>query len=198
MTLLPPGLDAFRRAAEALRQGQVVGYPTETVYGLAVDPFNEDALDALFRVKGRPETNPIVLVVAEVPDVQAVARDISERARRLMVRFWPGPLSLVLPRVTSLPERVTAGLPKVSVRCPAHDYARALSRVVGGPITSTSANLSGQPPATGAAGCALPGVRFVIDGGTLAPSAPSTVYDPDEDRVYREGAIPAEEIRAAR
>jgi L-threonylcarbamoyladenylate synthase len=197
MTLLKPGPDAFQRAAQALHAGEVVGCPTETVYGLCVDPFNEEAVSALFDVKGRDDQNPVLLVVAEIPDVLQVAAEVSVRARRLMERFWPGPLSLVLPRAGDVPGRVTAGRPKVSVRCPAHDYPRALCRVFGGPLTSTSANRSGEPPATDAAGCALPGVSLVIDGGVLMPSAPSTVYDPDEDRVFREGALSAETIRAA-
>jgi L-threonylcarbamoyladenylate synthase len=194
LTLLLPDETGFAAAVAALRSGEVVAYPTETVYGLAVDPFNPAALRKLFKVKGRPETNPILLIVATPEGVAEVAAQVSEAARKCIETFWPGPLSLVLPKAESLPAEVTAGRDKVCVRCPASNIARALCREFGGAITSTSANRSGEQPAATAAEAMLPGVALGLDGGRLQASLPSTLYDPESGTVLRAGAVPEEEI----
>lgn len=182
---------AIAQAAESLRTGSIVAYPTETVYGLAVDPFSESALRALMQAKGRPETNPILCVIAGSDQLDRLVAEVSPAARRCIEAFWPGPLSLVLPRAVGVPDLLTAGTEKVCVRCPAHETARALAAAFGGPITSTSANRSGEPAVNALDSLDLEGIALALDAGPLAPSAPSTVYDPDTRRVFREGAVPA-------
>lgn len=191
MKLVPPTAEGIAAAASCIRGGGLVAYPTETVYGLAVDPFSVAAIEALFTAKGRATANPILLVAANIEQVQRVTAAISETAKTYMARYWPGPLSLVLPRVESLPADVCAGGPKVCVRVPACEIARALCAAVGHPITSTSANRSGMPAPSSPADIGLEGVAMCIDGGTLPPSPPSTVFDPDTGTVIREGAVPS-------
>lgn len=198
MRVLPATPGGLAVAAAAIRAGEVVAYPTETVYGLGADPFNESALARLFEIKGRPETNPVLLIVSDAGEVGRVAAEVSEAARACMDAFWPGPLSLVLPAAAGLPAAVTAGGTKVCVRCPGSDVARALCRLAGGPVTSTSANRSGEPAASRLDDALLPGVVLVLDGGTLPSSLPSTVYDPDTGEVLRAGAVPEEALRALR
>lgn len=198
MRVLPATPGGLAVAAAAIRAGEVVAYPTETVYGLGADPFNESALARLFEIKGRPETNPVLLIVSDAEEVGRVAAEVSEAARACMDAFWPGPLSLVLPAAAGLPAAVTAGGTKVCVRCPGSDVARALCRLAGGPVTSTSANRSGEPAALRLDDALLPGVVLVLDGGTLPSSLPSTVYDPDTGEVLRAGAVPEEALRALR
>jgi len=198
MRIVPPTDEGLAQAADAIRAGHVVAYPTETVYGLAVDPFNTDAVERLFRVKGRDRGNPVLLIVGGLYQLPCVTRGLSDAARAYADAFWPGPLSLLLPRADALPDSVTAGSENVCIRCPACSIARGLCRAVGGPITSSSANASGQPPARAVADLDLPGVALAIDGGLLPPSPPSTVFDPDTGSVLRPGAIPEERLRAIR
>ncbi|HOK89420.1 MAG TPA: L-threonylcarbamoyladenylate synthase [Candidatus Hydrogenedentes bacterium] len=180
---------AMDRAVEVMRGGGVVAYPTETVYGLAADPFSEAALDRLYEVKGRPEAMPVLLVVAGRDMVEGVAASVSEKARRCMEIFWPGPLSLLLPARAGLPGRLVGPDGKVCVRCSSHHVARDLSRAWGGPVTSTSANLSGCPPARTAREAALAGVDLVLDGACGMVAVPSTIFDPETGKVLREGPI---------
>lgn len=194
--ILPPSPEAFARAAEVLRAGGVVAHPTETVYGLAVDPFSDAALQRLFAVKGRPDTNPVLVIVADTAQLEALTGPLPTEARALADAFWPGPLSLVLPEGPSLPTLLTAGTGRICARCPAHDAARALAAAFGGPVTSTSANRTGQPPALTAADALLHGVDLALDGGPLAPSRPSTIYDIQARKVLREGPISSPQIEA--
>lgn len=182
-----PGV--MERAVAVLRSGGVVACPTETVYGLAVNPFAEAALDRLYRVKGRPDTMPVLLVVADRDMVTQVAESVSEKARRCMEIFWPGPLSLLLPARPELPRRLVGPGGKVCVRCPSHHAARALSRAWGGPVTSTSANKTGEAPARTAREAALAGVDLVLDGACGIPPVPSTLFDPESGTVVRKGPI---------
>lgn len=195
--ILPPSPGAFTRAAEILRAGGVVAHPTETVYGLAVDPFSDAALQRLFAVKGRPETNPVLVIVADTSQLEALCGPLPAAARALADAFWPGPLSLVLPEGPPMPALLTAGTGRICARCPAHEDARALAAAFGGPVTSTSANRSGELPALTAHNALLPGVGLAIDGGTLAPSRPSTIYDVVKKQILREGPIALDEIAAA-
>lgn len=195
--ILTPGAEAYRRAAQVLREGGVVAHPTETVYGLAVDPLNIDALAALFCVKGRPETNPVLLIVSDVAQVERYAAEIPDAAYHLMERFWPGPLSLVLPARTGLPEALTAGSGGVCIRCTGSEIARGICAAFGGAVTSTSANRSGEPPAVEVEVAVLPGVAMGIDGGELGAALPSTIYDACSGKVLRAGGITQAEIWAA-
>jgi L-threonylcarbamoyladenylate synthase len=191
MISLDPSPENLNRVADALRSGAVAACPTDTVYGLAADPFNEAALDALFRAKGRDDGKPVLLVVGSLDQIPLVAKHMDARALACARAFWPGPLSLVLPAVGGLPQRITGAGGKVCVRCPACPVARALCLAFGGPLTSTSANLSGMPPASSLAGVRLEGVELGIDGGILGGGPPSTVFDPETGQLLREGAIPA-------
>ena len=196
MKLLDCSAAALAEAAEALRAGEIVVYPTETVYGLAVDPFSEAALEKLFAAKGRDDGNPILLIVNDPAQLGAVVREVSPPAKTCMNAFWPGPLSLLFPRNPELPNRLTAGGDRICVRCPASGVARGLCHAFGGAVTSTSANPSGETPAVDLTNFDLPGVATGIDGGALPPSAPSTVYDPDAKRVLRAGAVSEEALAA--
>jgi len=187
--VLPPDAAGFQAAAALLRAGEVVAYPTETVYGLAVDPLNPDAVRRLFQAKGRPETNPVLLLVSGDEQLHRVVAEISQEARLLMQAFWPGPLSLLLPRHPDIGDAVTAASSKVCVRHAAHPIAAGLCQVFGAAITSTSANRSGEAPARSVDELAKLDIAAVLDGGPLPPSAPSTIYDPETRAVLRAGAI---------
>lgn len=195
--ILAPAPEAYARAAKALREGGVVAHPTETVYGLAADPFSESALRRLFEIKGRPDTNPVLVIIAGPAQLDGLAAEVSDDAARLMAAFWPGPLSLLLPRAARVPDLLTAGTASICVRCPAHAIARAICAAFGGAITSTSANRSGDAPAIAVAGAMLPGVALGIDAGELSPAQPSTIYDPATGKILRQGPVTREQIEAA-
>jgi L-threonylcarbamoyladenylate synthase len=194
MKLLAPDAKGFEAAREAILRGEVVAYPTETVYGLGVNPFDEAALARLFATKRRAEGNPVLLIVSDPSELMGIASEVSPRAEAFIEAFWPGPLSLLLPRDARLSEAVTAGSEKVCVRCPACPIARKLCEVVGHGVTSTSANVSGEPPACKADDSALAGIAVVLDGGVLSGDFVSTVFDPDEGVVLREGAVPITQL----
>lgn len=156
----------------------VVAYPTDTLYGLAVDPRNARAIERLFAVKARASDQPIPLIAADLSQVEGQVGRLNETARRLAARFWPGPLTLVVeasPQISPLVHRATGS---VAVRVPDHAVARALARRCGCPVTSTSANLSGEP-APDAAGTIAPLVReridVLLDAGATAGGLPSTI-----------------------
>lgn len=200
-------LDAFaeiRRAAELLRNGRLVAFPTETVYGLGADAFNENAVRAVYEVKGRPPVNPLIVHVSG-PEMarQVVAPGAwNEQAEALTRALWPGPLSIILPKGKSIPGIVTAGGPNVAVRCPDHPVALALLFEFGGPLVGPSANPSGMVSPTLAAHVReafSPEVVFVLDGGACRGGIESTVVslvDPHHPRILRPGLISASQISA--
>jgi L-threonylcarbamoyladenylate synthase len=187
----------FLAAVAALRRDEIVAYPTETVYGLAVNPFSPAALERLWRVKGRDAGNPVLLIVCDATQLDSVASAVSPAARRCIEAFWPGPLTLLLPKSERVPMELTAGRSKVAVRQPGHAAAMRLCREAGMALTSTSANVSGHPAAMEVSAIELEGVSVCIDGGRLSPSGPSTIYDPDEDSIVRAGPISREQMLAA-
>lgn len=195
MKVVPPTPEGLAVAAEALRAGSVVAYPTETVYGLAVDPWSPAAVARLFAVKGRPEHNPVLLIVDGMPQLLPVVAEVTPEAKRYIDAFWPGPLTLLFPCHPGLPSALTAGTGKVAVRCPAHPAARALCRAFGAAITSSSANRAGEPPARALEELGLDDVAVAIDGGRLPDSLPSTLLDPETGRILRKGVIPASRLR---
>src|SRR5262245_36799749 len=140
--LTSPDPAVIARAAELLRAGRMVAFPTETVYGLGANALDPDAVRGIFGAKGRPASNPLIVHVSELAHLAKVADDWPEAARLLAGRFWPGPITLVLPKREELPEVVTAGGPTVAVRCPAHPVAQALIRAAGVPVAAPSANRS--------------------------------------------------------
>jgi L-threonylcarbamoyladenylate synthase len=185
-------------AAAILRRGGLVAFPTETVYGLGALASDAAAARRVFAAKGRPADNPLIVHVADPEDAHAVSV-VTPLARELAGRFWPGPLTLVLPARRRVPAEVRAGLPTVAVRCPAHALARALIRASGAPVAAPSANRSGRPSPTSAEAVLedLDGrIDAVLDGGPCARGVESTVVDAtgERPRLLRLGAVPAEEL----
>jgi L-threonylcarbamoyladenylate synthase len=146
-----PQEEAIGRAAEVIRGGGLVAFPTETVYGLGADAMNERAIRKIFEAKGRPADNPLIIHVGHRNEVERVAEEVSDKAWRLINDFWPGPLTLVLKRKGAVPASVSAGLPTVAVRMPGNAIAISLIRRAGTPIAAPSANRSGRPSPTSAA-----------------------------------------------
>jgi L-threonylcarbamoyladenylate synthase len=196
--LLPPTPAALRRAAAALKRGEPVAFPTETVYGLGANALDPEAVRRIFEAKGRPDDNPLIVHVTGLPMARKLVREIPPEARALAARFWPGPLTIVLPKRRSVPDIVTAGLSTVAVRVPDHPVALALIEAAGVPIAAPSANRSGRPSPTRAAHVAadFPGL-LVLDGGPARHGLESTVVAlGDPPRILRLGAIPFGEVRA--
>ncbi len=197
-----PGSTAIARAADVLRRRGLILYPTETFYGIGADAFSSDAVARILALKGRPADNPIPLILPGPEALFRVARAIPPAARVLAARFWPGPLTLVVQAAEDLPAAITAGTGKVGVRVSSHPIAQGVAVSFGGPITATSANPSGAPPARSIAALdpsLAAGVDLVIDGGETPGGLPSTVLDLtcDPPRVLREGPVSEPEIRAA-
>ncbi len=194
---LPP--EVIKAAVSVLKSGGVVALPTETYYGLAVDPFSESAVQRLFRLKKRPQEKPILLLLGSWEMLALVVAEIPLWAQRLMQRFWPGPLTLVFKARKDLPASLTAGTGTVAVRLSSHPLPTYLSQSFSKPITGTSANLSGAPPATSAIEVKriFPEVDLILDGGETPGGAPSTIVSVTEfpPRLLRPGKIPWTEIQ---
>jgi L-threonylcarbamoyladenylate synthase len=199
--VVSPSPEAILHAVELLRQGQVVGLPTETVYGLAGDGLNPAALARIFEVKRRPLFDPLILHFADMAGAFDLAGQVPTAARELAQRFWPGPLTLVLRKKEMVPDLATSGLPNVALRVPAHPVAQALLRAFGGPLAAPSANRFGRISPTDAPavrtelGDAVP---LILDGGPCAVGLESTVLFISEHQpvLLRAGGIPLEEIEA--
>ncbi|HHY46397.1 MAG TPA: threonylcarbamoyl-AMP synthase [Firmicutes bacterium] len=175
-----PDVAAIRYAARILQDGGLVAFPTETVYGLGGDATNPRAAMRIFEAKGRPPDNPLIVHIARREDLWLVARDVPQAAQDLVERFWPGPLTMVLPRTGMVPDAVTAGLDTVAVRMPDHGIALALIAEAGVPVAAPSANTSGKPSPTTADHVIqdLAGrIDLVIDGGPTPVGVESTVID---------------------
>jgi L-threonylcarbamoyladenylate synthase len=194
---------SIRAAAEILRAGGLVAFPTETVYGLGARAFDGAAARRVYRAKGRPSDNPLIVHVDGPEMLRLVARRVSPLSRRLIDRFWPGPLTLVFDKTAAVPSAVTGGRGTVAVRCPGHPAALALIRALGEPIAAPSANRSGRPSPTAAAHVRrdLNGrVALILDGGRCRKGLESAIVDARGRRpvLLRPGTIaPAEIARAA-
>lgn len=191
----------LREAARILRLGGVVAFPTETVYGLGANALDSDAVDGIFRAKQRPAWDPLIVHVSSVAMLDRVITTVSPRVRALMDAFWPGPLTLLLPRREAVPAAVTAGRPLVAVRMPAHPVAHALIEIADVPVAAPSANRFGRPSATTAQHVLedLDGrIDMVLDGGATGWGLESTVVEVMDSSIqlYRLGAISAEQIEA--
>ena len=197
MIVVAPDANGFALAVEALNRDDIVAYPTETVYGLAVNPFSENAIDKLFAAKKRDPHHPILVIIADQKQLPQVAQAANANAAPYIDAFWPGPLTLLLPIANALPKRLTAGVPKIAVRCPASNIARDLCLAFGGPITSTSANISGALPADAINAIDVPGIALAIDGGKLPKAPPSTIFDPEENTILRLGPISERALHTA-
>lgn len=189
---------AIIEAAACLHRGLPVVFPTDTVYGVGVMPFDEAAIERLYVLKGRPADKGIPILLSDPIHLERVARMVPPVAQSLIERFWPGPLTLIVPRVPGLPELISPN-DTIAVRIPDHEVARALIREAGGAVATSSANLSGQEPAhTGeAAMAALQGlVAAVLDDGPSPGSRPSTIVDCTSMQpvVLREGPLSAADL----
>jgi len=208
--ILAPTTENIALAGQLLRDGRLVALHTETVYGLAANAFDTAAVSEIFAVKGRPQDNPLIVHIADVDDVHRLTRWFPETARKLAGAFWPGPLTMVLPKNKAVPYAVTCGLDTVALRMPGSPVMLAAIRAAGTPLAAPSANRSGRPSPTRAAhvmddlGGKIP---LIIDGGSCEIGVESTVISiiasrtdgavPAKIKILRPGAVTADEIAAA-
>lgn len=188
----------FLQILAFLSGGGVMGFPTDTAYGLGADPFNDAAVSRIFEIKGRPETKPILLLVDSLEMVERIA-SWTPAAKTLAAEFWPGPLTLILPALRGVPDIVTAGTGTIGVRLAAAPFARRVMRHTGKPMTATSANRSGLPAPVTAEGVAAQledRLELLVDGGHLPASGGSTIVDVagGKPRVVRQGPVSAASI----
>ena len=202
MTIVEPTAETVAEAARLLRDGELVAFPTETVYGLGGDATNERAVAAIFEAKGRPQFNPLISHVLDAASAKAFVK-WNDHAEKLAARFWPGPLTLVLPRAEGSPISLlaTAGLDTVAIRAPSHPVAQALIRAAGRPIAAPSANRSGAVSPTRAEHVAESlgdRVPMILDGGPCLVGVESTVLDLSGNRptLLRPGGATREAIEA--
>ena len=193
--------DRVKEAASLIRKGGLVVFPTETVYGLGASAFNPGACVRIFSAKGRPSDNPLIVHVATDGQLSEVAAPLSEAALALKTAFWPGPLSLVLPRNPALPDVVTAGLPTVAVRWPRHPLAQAFLKECGSGVAAPSANVSGAPSPTTfemAKGAMLGRVDGILAGEDCEEGLESTIvgFVDGQAKIFRPGSVTAAEIAA--
>jgi len=194
-----PDRRTLSRAAAILKTGGIVAYPTDTLYGLAASPISAAAVRQLYRIKGRPVDAAIPLIAAGVAQIEAAGGELGPATRRLADAFWPGPLTLLLPAWAGLDAGVHAGLGTVAVRVPGHPVARMFAELCGGPITSTSANRSGEPATMDpdevrrTLGAEL---DALIDAGLSPGGAASTIVDASGrvPRLVRAGAVPWDRV----
>lgn len=190
-----PEWSKIRLAAAATRRGEVIAMPTDTVYGLAGNPFQPGVTERIFRIKRRAETQPILLLIASMRQLPELVSDPPDVFRAIAAEFWPGPLTVVLPAANRVPAAITAGTGTVAVRWPSAHIAQALIRAAGSPLTGTSANISGRPAATTAAQVKRQfggRVYYIVDGGPARVCRPSTLIDlTGNPRILREGAVSA-------
>jgi L-threonylcarbamoyladenylate synthase len=191
---------ALEQAARLLQAGELVAFPTDTVYGVGALVNHRSAIERLYAVKEREQTKAIAVLLADAPDLEALTGELNPLARQLVEQFWPGPLTLVVPRHPSLPENLSS-TPTLGVRMPDHPIARGLMRLTG-PLATTSANLSGQPSTVTAqqVNMDLAGrIPLILDGGQTPGGQPSTVVDctGGEPIILRAGPISFEAILSA-
>ena len=192
---------AVEQAADILRRGGLLAIPTETVYGLGADGLNADAVRHIFEAKGRPQDNPLILHIPDASWLARYCKDVPETAYRLAGRFWPGPLTMILPKADCVPLVTTGGLETVGMRCPDHAVTRAIIAASGVPVAAPSANTSGRPSCTTAAHVRedMDGrIDGVVDGGPCRVGVESTIIDLTctPPRLLRPGGVTPEELRA--
>ena len=186
---------SLKQAIDILRNGGVVGIPTDTVYGVAANALDEKAVDKVFDLKGREDTSPIPVLIGQVEDLYRYGREIPDEAIELARAFWPGQMTIVVPKADIIPSVVSGGLDTVGLRIADHPVPRELVSALGVPITATSANISGTDSLSSAKSVLEQlghSLDMVFDGGELPPSKPSTVVDASVSppRILREGAVP--------
>lgn len=189
----------IRQAAFVIKEGGLVAFPTETVYGLGADALNPEAVEKIFEAKGRPADNPLIAHIADVKDVYRLAKEVPKEAELLMKEFWPGPLTIVLKKKPIVPDIVTAELDTIAIRMPSHKVALALIKEAKTPIAAPSANLSGKPSPTDASHVIedmMGKAGVIIDSGKTDIGVESTVIDMTVKPrlILRPGGLPKEEI----
>lgn len=194
------GEEKYIKAVELLRDEQVVGMPTETVYGLAGNAYSPLAAERIFEAKGRPTDNPLIVHISEFSEIYDLVKEVPEEARKLAEAFWPGPLTMILPKSDKIPTRTTGGLDTVAVRFPSHLVAQRLIKLAGFPLAAPSANRSGKPSPTKAEHVFedLTGrIPLIIDGGASEEGVESTVITLAEEkpRLLRPGNVTVGELR---
>ena len=195
-----PGAESFAAALAALRRGEAVVFPTETFYGLGADALDADAVGRVAALKGRGADSPIAVIVADRAMLAQIVGDIPPAAEKLIARFWPGPLTLVLPAKKGVPAPLVSAEGKIGARVSSHPTAARLARELARPLTATSANPSGQEPARSIAEARAyfeSRIGVYLDGGELTGKAASTVAEISggEVKILRAGAIAAEELK---
>lgn len=191
--------EAMQQAGEIIREGGLVAFPTETVYGLGADGLNEEACARIYEAKGRPSDNPLILHIVDFSQVDEIAKDVSEAARKVMETFWPGPLTIILSKKECVPKRTTGGLDTVAIRMPSHPDAREFIRKSGRIIAAPSANTSGKPSPTLGKHVYddMNGrIPMILDGGEIPIGIESTIVDMTGEVpvILRPGYISMEEI----
>lgn len=196
-----PDPDIIQDAADIIRKGGVIAFPTRCLYGIGADAFNAEAVDRIFKIKQRPTEKPILVLIDDPQRLEQLVTRISDNARDIMKRFWPGKVTLIFEAAAGVPDYLTAGTGKIGIRLAAHPVAAALARAIQGPITGTSANLSGRP------GCHQiedlpPAVTnqldLVLDAGPLHGGTGSTVVDVTGEvpQVLRVGVVLEKDVLA--
>lgn len=198
--LLDSSENSIKKAAELIRAGEVVGMPTETVYGLAANAFNENAVRKIFAAKGRPADNPLIVHVSSFEEISPLVTEIPVLAQKCAELFWPGPLTMIMPKSDMIPMVTSGGLDTVGIRMPSNNTARAFIKECGCPIAAPSANLSGSPSPTTASHVLndMNGrIPAIIDGGACGVGVESTVisFEGDGIRLLRPGFVSAEDLR---
>lgn len=199
--VLPFSEESAKAAAEILAAGGIVGIPTETVYGLAADARNENAVRSIFAAKGRPQDNPLIVHISAAEQLSPLVREVPELALRIAEKYWPGPLTMIFPKSSAIPDVTSGGLDTVAVRMPLSTAARAIIDVCGFPLAAPSANLSGSPSPTTAQHVLndMNGrIPLIIDGGECGVGVESTVLcfsGENRVRILRPGGVTAEMLR---
>ena len=193
--------EGLKRAAKLLREGELVAVPTETVYGLAANALNGEAVVNIFKAKGRPQDNPLIVHIAHVEEILPLVKNFDDRAKKLTDAFWPGPLTIILPKSDKIPKEVSAGLDTVAIRMPSHPTAREIIEECGYPLAAPSANTSGKPSPTTAQHVMndMNGkIAAVVDGGACSVGVESTVITlaSETPRILRPGGITPEQLRS--
>lgn len=195
-----PDMKSIRLAADAIRRGELVIFPTETVYGLAADATNDTAVKKIFEAKGRRDSEPLPIQISRIDHLRTAASYVSDEARRLAEHYWPGPLTIVLQKNRNISDLVTGEKDTVGIRIPDNEVALALLRELNIPIVATSANLSGKPPTKNAEQAITdlaPWVSVVLDGGDSNYGLASTVVDMTvvPPKILRRGSINTQDIK---
>ncbi|MCD8328555.1 MAG: threonylcarbamoyl-AMP synthase [Ruminococcus sp.] len=197
--ILPPSEENIDYCATLINQGEIVGMPTETVYGLAANAYNEEAVKKVFSAKGRPADNPLIVHIAEIDMLYELALEVPENARLLAQKFWGGPLTMVLPKSEKIPFITSGGLNTVGIRMPSHNIARSFIKACGVPIAAPSANISGRPSPTTARHVIddMNGkIPAILDGGECTVGVESTVicFENEGVRILRPGGITKDDL----